>query len=95
MESEMNDTTTRIATLAAELGVSAADLRCLAQSAANSIEQDKAAAAFISADAETQAQIALAYGEHAVKKFQSFVAIHRTTTGARQAFSNAVLALNN
>lgn len=67
----------RLTTLAAEMGVSVADLCMLAQSVANSIKQDNASGSYLTADSATQEAIALAYADHACKKLAAFVAAVR------------------
>ena len=88
----MNTSTQQmIEDLAAQMGVSAADVRCLAQSVANSIEQDKAAGAYVAMDEEMQAEFALAYVPHAVRKFEQFRVAYQTR--GRSVFSAHVISL--
>lgn len=77
--------------LAAQMGVHPADVLMLAQSVANSIEKDKADAAFIAASDEARGMIAGAYVPHAVRKFDQFVSTYLTRNGAQEAFAKAVL----
>jgi hypothetical protein len=76
--------------LAESMGVSVADVLSLAQSVANSIEQDKVAPAFLFAGADVQAKVAEAYVPVAVKKFERFVMTMQINKAANTAFKSHV-----
>lgn len=77
-------------TLAEYMGVSEADILCLARSVINSMAQDKALSTFVEADADQQRQILEAHIAHAVKKFEQFQTRYMTNPAAREAFIMAV-----
>ena len=65
---------------------------CLARSVANSLEKDKADQSFISASPEEQIEIATAYAQYAVRKFEQFAARYQTCPDTRDAFREEVFA---
>lgn len=75
-----------IAQLAKEMNVSEADVKCLAQSVANSMVHDKCEEQFKNADSTTQSALTEAYVSHANKKFQAFQAAYLANPEARAAF---------
>jgi hypothetical protein len=91
MEDQMNQNLA--ADLAMSMGVSVADLMCLARSVANSIQQDRAESAFLKADDSVQVEITAAYVPVAVKKHQAFVAAYLTRPAAKREFNKEVLRL--
>ena len=68
-----------------------ADQKAFLNSVVNSIKQDNAKDAFLSADEETRIKIAQAYAIHAVKKFDEFATRYKTNEAARQAFNETIL----
>jgi hypothetical protein len=82
-----------IKALAESMGVSVADFMCLAQSVANSIQQDKASAAFMALPADDREDMAASYVVHAVKKIDQFTSTYLTNAEARRAFQSNVLAI--
>lgn len=58
--------------LVKDLNVSEADLMCLLTSVCNSIKQDKFVDGYLSLSESDQAEVCLAYVQHAVRKIQEF-----------------------
>ena len=83
------DVNEMIKELAAGIGIHASDLLCMAQSIANSIQQDKAADAYIAADQETQIEFVQAYADVAKRKFAQFQTAYLTSE--RGEFNRALL----
>ena len=81
-----------ITQLAQSMNVSETDLMCLAQSVANSIEQDKAAKSFVNMSEEDRVKMTEAYVVYANKKMQEFVTIYQLNTAARSSFSHKIFA---
>jgi hypothetical protein len=79
-----------ISALAAQMGVSYADLACFANSTAIGLVNDKINADAIPEDMRTD--VALAYAQHAVRKFERFRAAYHEPI-ARKTFIRSVCAL--
>lgn len=79
--------------LADSMGVTEADVMCLARSVINSLEKDKVVDTFKGATDEERADITLAYVVDADKKWQQFVSIYKTQKGADDLFRQTVLKL--
>lgn len=79
-----------IKALADSMGVSVADLMCMAQSVANSIEQDGAVDALSQASDEDSTKMVQAYAVHAVKKIDQFTTTYLTNPEAREMFQARV-----
>ena len=79
-----------ITQLAQSMNVSETDLMCLAQSVANSIEQDKAANAFVNMSEEDQVKMTETYVVYANNKMQEFVTIYQLNNSARSAFQQKI-----
>jgi hypothetical protein len=80
------ETQNTINELAKEMNVTSSDVLCLAQSVANSLQEDKAVETFLAADIETRREMVEAYVIHAVKKFEKFQNKYLTNPEARRAF---------
>jgi hypothetical protein len=77
--------------LAKDLGVSATDVSCLANSVANSIKKDKFEGIFCGMSEQDKSIAVQAYAIHECKKFGSFVTQYQTNPAARHAFRQFVL----
>ena len=79
--------------LANSMSVSEADVMCLANSVANSLEQDDAANAFLALDESTRTKLAVAYVPHAARKIEQFASTYLTVREGREALQHTVLGL--
>ncbi len=79
--------------LASSMGVSEADVMCLANSVANSLEQDDAANAFLALDESTRTKLAVAYVPHAVRKIEQLANKYHASREGREALRHRVLDL--
>jgi hypothetical protein len=79
--------------LAESLGVTPADLLCMAQSVANSIDKDGAKKAFLEMNDYDKTETATAYVANSVRKFNQFTSTYLTNQQSRQAFQSNVLSL--
>jgi len=78
--------------LAAELGCSPADLKCLAVGVAEAMKKDDAVDAFFK-HPEMQVALCEAYVAAQLKKFDAFVVTYMKNKEAREAFQIRVLQL--
>lgn len=76
--------------LADSMNVSVADVMGMAQSVANSIEQDGAVDALSKASNEDSTKMIQAYVVHAVKKVDRFTTTYLTNPEARETFQKRV-----
>ena len=72
--------------LAKDLNVSEADLMCLLTSVCESIKQDKFADGYLSLNEKDQAEVCLAYVQHAVRKIQEFYTAYITKPELKENF---------
>ena len=75
-----------ISQLAKDLNVNESDLMCLLTSVCNSIKQDKAVDAYIGMSEDDQAEMCLAYVQHAVRKIQEFHTAYITKPELKENF---------
>lgn len=75
-----------ISQLANDLNVSEADLMCLLTSVCNSIKQDGAVESYIGMSEADQAEMCLAYVQHAVRKIQEFHTAYITKPELKESF---------
>lgn len=76
--------------LAKDMNVSEADLMCLLTSVCNSIKQDKFVDGYLAISDEPQAEVCLAYVQHAVKKIQEFHTSYITNPQLKESFDSYV-----
>jgi len=81
--------------LAESMGVSVADLMCLARSVANSMIKDKVADTFFDVSEENQTMMTESYVIFAVKKFEQFALTIQTNPEAKLAFNDRIADLLN
>jgi len=79
--------------LAALLGVSKADVLCLATSVANGINADGIKDTYLDANVMLQSDISTAYVRAAVVKFDAFATRYTTNEALRNDFQAGVLAM--
>lgn len=89
---EMDMSNELIAELAKEMGVSSADVECLARSMANSIMKDRAAEMFIASGEDMQVEVVQAYAAHEVRKINEFHTAYMTRQDVRGLFNDMVYA---
>ncbi len=81
----------QIKELAEKMGVSEADVRALATSAANSIKKDGVKETYLSESEENQTKLAEAYAVDAVRKYNNFATTYISNPVARKGFQESVL----
>ena len=74
--------------------VSEADVRCLAMSVVNSMQEDKAVDQFLNGTEEFRTKMINAYIDHACKKMDQFVTKYFSNPEAREAFIKSVFAIS-
>ena len=79
-----------ISELSESMDVREHDVKCFAQSIADSIRADKAAEHFIDANDENKAKFIEAYAANAVRKFNRFNTKILTNSEARYAFALSI-----
>lgn len=89
---EMDMSNELIAELAKEMGVSSADVECLARSMANSIMKDRAAEMFLASGEDMQVEVVQAYAAHEVRKINEFHTAYMTRQDVRGLFNDMVYA---
>jgi len=89
----MNTLDTEMQKLSEQFGVNVHDLKCLANSIINSLQQDNSVQTYLKMDADDQTDMIQAYAVHAFKKMDQFHAIYTTRPEARNELKKAVLAL--